>query len=58
MTTTRKHYSPSFKARVAVEKIRGVKTLSQLGSEFKVHPMQIAKRPEGGPGAIAGAFRG
>ncbi|HSD97515.1 MAG TPA: IS3 family transposase [Sulfuricaulis sp.] len=43
MTTTRKQYSPKFKARVAVEAIRGAKTLSQLGSQFKVHPMQIAK---------------
>ena len=43
MTTTRKQYSPKFKARVAVEAIRGEKTLSQLGSQFKVHPMQIAK---------------
>ncbi len=43
MTTTRKQYSPSFKARVALEAIRGEKTLSQLGSQFKVHPIQIAK---------------
>ena len=43
MTTTRKQYSPQFKARVAMEAIRGEKTLSQLGSQFKVHPMQIAK---------------
>jgi transposase-like protein len=43
MTTTRKQYSPKFKARVAIEAIRGEKTLSQLGSHFKVHPMQIAK---------------
>src|SRR5450631_2597304 len=43
MTTTRKQYSPQFKARVAVEAIRGEKTLSQSGSQFKVHPMQIAK---------------
>ena len=43
MTTTRKQYSPQFKARVALEAIRGEKTLSQLGSQFKVHPMQIAK---------------
>lgn len=42
-TTTRKQYSPKFKARVAVEAIRGEKTLSQLGSQFKVHPIQIAK---------------
>jgi transposase-like protein len=43
MTTTRKRYSPKFKARVAMEAIRGEKTLSQLGSQFRVHPMQIAK---------------
>ena len=29
--------------RVAIEAIRGEKTLSQLGSQFKVHPIQIAK---------------
>src|ERR1019366_300301 len=43
MTTTRKQYSPKFKARVAIEAIRGEKTLSQLGSQFKVHPIEIAK---------------
>lgn len=43
MTTTRKTYSPKFKARVAVEALRGERTLSQLGSHYKVHPIQIAK---------------
>jgi transposase len=43
MTATRKHYSSKFKARVAVEAIRGEKTLSQLGSQFQVHPVQIAQ---------------
>ena len=43
MTTTRKSYSPKFKARVAREALRGEKTLSQLGSQYKVHPIQIAK---------------
>ena len=43
ITTTRKQYSPESKARVALEAIRGEKTLNQLGSQFKVHPMQVAK---------------
>jgi len=43
MTTTRKTYSPKFKARAALEALRGEKTLSQLGSQYKVHPIQIAK---------------
>ena len=43
MTTTRKQHSAKFKAQVVVEAIRGEKTLSQLGSQFKVHPIQIAK---------------
>jgi transposase-like protein len=41
MTTTRKQYSPRFKARVALEAIRGERTLNQLASQFHVHPVQI-----------------
>jgi transposase-like protein len=41
--TTRKQHSAQFKARVVIEAIRGGKTLSQLGSQFKVHPIQVAK---------------
>jgi transposase-like protein len=41
MTTTRKQYSPKFKAKVAVEAIRGERTLTQLPSQFHVHPMQV-----------------
>jgi transposase len=43
MTTTRKRYSAKFKARVALEAIRGEKMLNQLGSKFQVHPVQIAQ---------------
>jgi transposase-like protein len=41
--TTRKVYSPKFKAKLAVEAIRGEKPLSQLASEYKVHPVQIGQ---------------
>ena len=43
MTTTRKQYSPKFKARVAMEAIRGERTLNQLASQFHVHPVQIGQ---------------
>ena len=43
MTTTRKQYSPKFNAKVAVEAIRGERTLSQLASQFHVHPVQIGQ---------------
>src|SRR5262245_48320480 len=42
MTTTRKQYSPKFKARVAIEAIRGERTLNQLATQFRVYPVQIA----------------
>ena len=43
MTMTRKQYSPKFKAKVAVEAIRGERPLSQLASQFHVHPVQIGQ---------------
>ena len=43
MATTRKQYSPKFKAKVALEAVRGERTLSQLASQFHVHPVQIGQ---------------
>ncbi len=43
MTTTRKQYSPKFKAKVALEALRGERTLSQLASQYHVHPMQVGQ---------------
>lgn len=41
MTGKRKVITDKFKAKVAIEAVRGVKTTSQLASEFKVHTNQI-----------------
>jgi len=37
----RKTHKPEFKAKVALEAIRGMKTSSELASQFQVHPTQI-----------------
>lgn len=42
MSQKRKKHSDDFKARVAIEAVKGVKTLSELSSAFGVHPTVIA----------------
>ncbi len=42
MTKRRKIHHPEFKAKVALEAIRGMKTSSELASRFQVHPTQIS----------------
>ena len=38
----RKRFSNEFKAKVALEALKGDKTMSELASEFEVHPSQIS----------------
>jgi transposase-like protein len=42
MQTQRKQYSAEFKARVALEALKGLKTVNELASTYGVHPTQIA----------------
>ena len=39
----RKRRSAQFKFKVALEAARGTKTLSELSSEYEVHPSQISE---------------
>ena len=41
MKQHRKQYNPSFKAKVALEAIKGEKTIAELASQYEVHPNQI-----------------
>jgi transposase-like protein len=43
MGTIRRRHSSEFKARVALEAVKGQRTLNELASEFGVHPVQIAQ---------------
>jgi len=40
-TTRRKRYSAEFKAKVALEAIRGEQTISELASRYELHPNMI-----------------
>ena len=37
----RKSFTGELKARVALEAIRGIKTVNEIGQEFGVHPTQV-----------------
>ena len=41
MSTKRRQFSEKFKAKVGLEAIRGVRSLAELATEYKVHPTQI-----------------
>lgn len=67
MGQTRKNHSKEFKAKVALEAVRGLHSLGELAARYKVHPTQIAQWKKqllelapgvferGRPGAVADA---
>lgn len=40
---TRKTFAASFKAKVGLEAIRGVKTTNEIAQEYGVHPVQVGQ---------------
>jgi len=43
MAAKRKRHSPEFKARVALEALKGVKTSQELAREYEIHLTQVAQ---------------
>ena len=39
----RKHYSPEFKAKIALEAIKGLKTVTQIASDFDIHSARVSE---------------
>ena len=43
MRMPRRQHSAEFKAKVALEAIRGERTLNELAADYGVHPVQITQ---------------
>ena len=43
MKAKRRRHDPEFKARVALEALKGIKTVQQIAKEFAVHPVQVSE---------------
>jgi len=40
--TTRRRFTPDFKAKVALEALRGDRTIQEIAARHKVHPNQVS----------------
>jgi len=42
MKAKRRRHDAAFKARVALEALKGIKTIQQIAKEYDVHPVQVS----------------
>jgi transposase len=43
MKSKRRRDDPEFKARVALEAIKGIKTIQEIAKDFDIHPVQVSE---------------
>ena len=58
MKQNRRKHSPSFKARVVLEALKGEEAIAELSNRFEVHPSQIRKWKNSLAEGAAGIFGG
>jgi transposase len=56
MKAKRRRHDPEFKARVAHEALKGVKTIQQIAKEYEVHPVQVSDWKKTIQEGVAGVF--
>lgn len=56
MKRKRRTHSAEFKARVALEALRGAKTVSQIAAENNLHPVQVTQWKQQMAQSAAGVF--
>jgi len=56
MKAKRRRHDPQFKAKVAIEAIKGIKTIQQIAKEYEVHPGQVADWKKTMQEGVAGVF--
>lgn len=54
----RKRIEPGIRARIALEAVRGEKTVAQIASEYQVHPNQVSRWKKELAGRAAEIFTG
>lgn len=42
MKATRRRHDATFKARVALEALKGIKTIQEIAKEYEIHPVQVS----------------
>jgi transposase len=56
MKAKRRRHEPEFKARVALEALKGVQTIQQIAKEFDIHPVQVSEWKKAMTEGASGVF--
>lgn len=43
MKHTRRKFGAAFKAEVALEAIKGIKTVAEIAQQYEIHPVQVSQ---------------
>lgn len=43
MKAKRRRHEPEFKARVAIEALKNLRTIQEIAKEFEIHPVQVSE---------------